>query len=1170
MMKVIFLLAAFCILSSCEVSKDLNRVSGGYIDKSILAGEWYYGASIVDKQFSNSTQFVGAACASDRVRFELTENMLYAYRSYEKIPGTESGNAGNQNMIAAFKIIKHFDIRRDYNDVTGVQSNLIVENDFDDPWDKRQYVRIDWSKNWVPDANCNDWFSMQSFAQIQRETHPREPYRVRTSEDYIETTQEALIRPQEEACAAIGEWNCAASRVKMKLSFRKVQPSHYTPKNYPDFVPLEYGHKGQELCFKGDAGCQDLEELWTYSGPNGTRICDPTRHNIDECRQYKIPIFSKFGFFRTERFQFDREKGFTLSGRNQLINRWDISKPIIYYTNVQFPPDLFEAAQEIAKDWSSAFDQFGEHLFQIRKNSCNLENIQSFAEEFKLQDYLKENDLETIDMSNLEEACAVLEWASISKKLPKKFQWEQLGDIRYNILNYTPKAELAGPLGYGPVVVDPMTGEIIHGVANIYGASLDTYAAMGADVVQLINQKQSIQELAKIDQIAIAPQVAHNFEKLIKTRTAKLRNQDYFIRLPEHALNNWDLLKKLNLQERYLLKEVNPSEWSQRKVEFWDKQNACYLAEMIEPHVLDLAEQLKDKSWLEAYHLIRAAVFKGVAAHEIGHTLGLRHNFAGSFDALNFFPDFWKEGKKRKSEMQYSSIMDYTQRFNSDFSGIGLYDRAAIQFGYGDLVEIFDESEGNFVPASWHSNVNLFHYKDLPYLYSGGDLDEKLKLHYQQIKNAYEKDKTAKINVRSLPHVVPRPDNLYRRKTVSFSEYYRNTARKLFGKKDPQSFYEVPYMYCSDAYAWGGGLTCNRWDMGASAEEIIDNAAELYDSYYWYNSFRRDKIDITPGAYMSRLYSRTYQPMLNPFKYLYHYQRTSLSIWPLVQDWSLAAYKGLNFFGRVLQSVEPGVYCLGENNFYLPESEVNSCASPIEIGLEQGRYYDTHYTQNFFYKANNIGYMYDKILAMHALTDSRAYFMRDFSDQFDRGSFSIGYYRVFAPEMIKLFTNLMLDQKAENAPYVFVEDGKPKIKYRPLVDFGSEKMAADTPKIQSSASWIMRYYALLLPVINFSSPVDGQLDYMKRARITLVGSQHDPVIYGADTKQIVFEDPHSKIQYRSVLLDSKELSPGYQILEEAKKYSVEADPLHRDRGLYERMNLIELLRMLGDVLETNR
>jgi hypothetical protein len=528
----------------------------------------------------------------------------------------------------------------------------------------------------------------------------------------------------------------------------------------------------------------------------------------------------------------------------------------------------------------------------------------------------------------------------------------------------------------------------------------------------------------------------------------------------------------------------------------------------------------------------------------------------GSYDAMNFFPDFWKDGVKRKSELQYSSIMDYTQRFNSDFAGIGLYDRAAIKFGYGDKVEVFDQSGGEFVPAYWASNSKLFHYKDLPYLYAGQGVNETLKAHYQDIKDAYDRGEDAVVDVRSLG-VQPKPENLYKRKDVSFQDFYISSGRKLFGKKGQGVLFEVPYQYCSDAYASGVSLNCNRWDMGASSEEIVDNAAELYENYYWLNSFRRDRISISPENYMARLYDRTYRPMLNPFRYLYYYHKTSMSIWPLVQDWSAAAYKGLNFFGKVLQSVEPGKYCLTKEKLYVPEAEVSECLEPIEVGLDQGRYYDTHYSQGFFFKPNNIGHMYDKLLAMQALTDSRARFMRDFSDQFNRGAFSIGYYRVFAPEMINVFTNLVLDKNFENSPEVVVEQGKATIKYRPLVELS--KKSEVYPRIKSSSSWAMRYYGLLMPMVNFTSPMDGQLDFAKRARITLAGSKQDPGATAVD-KQVLFEDPSSHLKYRASILDSAELSPGYLILHDTKNLASKED-------LRERMMLVELLRMVGDAVE---
>jgi hypothetical protein len=114
----------------------------------------------------------------------------------------------------------------------------------------------------------------------------------------------------------------------------------------------------------------------------------------------------------------------------------------------------------------------------------------------------------------------------------------------------------------------------------------------------------------------------------------------------------------------------------------------------------------------------------------------------------------------------------------------------------------------------------------------------------------------------------------------------------------------VPYSFCSDAYAWGGSLTCNRYDMGITSQEIVNNAGEMYEFYYPFNAFRRDRV-LSPFypwqySYVNRLYSRTYQPMLNSFRYFYYYRRSSLRVFPAVNDWASAALTGMNFFTRVL------------------------------------------------------------------------------------------------------------------------------------------------------------------------------------------------------------------------------------------------------------------------------
>lgn len=72
-----------------------------------------------------------------------------------------------------------------------------------------------------------------------------------------------------------------------------------------------------------------------------------------------------------------------------------------------------------------------------------------------------------------------------------------------------------------------------------------------------------------------------------------------------------------------------------------------------------------------------ALIYANTLSHEIGHVLGLTHNFQGSYDKEHFhFPDESESGRL------YSSIMDYNDTDHSGFHGMGPYDVAALRFGY--------------------------------------------------------------------------------------------------------------------------------------------------------------------------------------------------------------------------------------------------------------------------------------------------------------------------------------------------------------------------------------------------------------------------------------------------------------------------------------------------------
>ena len=187
-MKALFTLVFFVLLCACSKTPDIDRVSPNYMRKSALDGEWYMRSVLVDKQHDNASAFVGMECATERVRFELTEKYLNAYRSYEAIKDVEGANGGSQTLIAQFPITSHFDIRRKYNPQNGVQSNVIVENTKDSAWQERDFVRVDWSSNQVSDRRCNAFIADVTMLAISRNSpnDPRDPYRLRVEDGYQE------------------------------------------------------------------------------------------------------------------------------------------------------------------------------------------------------------------------------------------------------------------------------------------------------------------------------------------------------------------------------------------------------------------------------------------------------------------------------------------------------------------------------------------------------------------------------------------------------------------------------------------------------------------------------------------------------------------------------------------------------------------------------------------------------------------------------------------------------------------------------------------------------------------------------------------------------------------------------------------------------------------------
>jgi hypothetical protein len=291
--------------SGCAEERDpINRVQAGAIPKS-----FFLGASLEDhrddpefrtKSFNidsaaNTESFagtIGGASAVERVRWEVTENWLFARRSYQESPGADNRGLPRKEVapgrwefptpatgtiIAAYRILSHFDVRRGYNPGTGEEQNTVEENPFDRPWYQREYLRVDWSINaaksssgdtsWVfgPGVNPN---SLEYNTSNEANAEDRPNFDVNAG--YFDITNKYSIAPEPGGmlgvpeCVVIGFFNgsttfdCSPTEVRVRHSFVRLTGEE-------DFEPFEESFAFRDVVGNwGNAGTTFNRE---YGGP---------------------------------------------------------------------------------------------------------------------------------------------------------------------------------------------------------------------------------------------------------------------------------------------------------------------------------------------------------------------------------------------------------------------------------------------------------------------------------------------------------------------------------------------------------------------------------------------------------------------------------------------------------------------------------------------------------------------------------------------------------------------------------------------------------------------------------------------------------------------------------------------------------------------------------------
>lgn len=330
-----------------------------------------------------------------------------------------------------------------------------------------------------------------------------------------------------------------------------------------------------------------------------------------------------------------------------------------------------------------------------------------------------------------------------------------LGDIRYNVLNMMDDKYLNNPYGgYGPALQDPHTGEIISTTSNVAVRTSSYYRLLKYYINKEVGKTVSFSNRSaektapsqtdmffyQLNNDLITKNENGEKELLPLFRWAD-QSQTSVVNTPvvkdlkNIKIDNFDSSNEtIELPSIDILQEMSQESITKNGTFLMEAGNSLkdgggishytdYLKGFIEKHCPIVTAYISDaknngtlptveenKKLENCVMTMTQVTNVGVTMHEIGHTIGFRHNFFASADKHNFESidayhydhiDLGNLGDK----MLWSSVMDYTDFYHPGVGRLvpGKYDVANLRFGYANQVELAPSNadkfkgNGNFV-----------------------------------------------------------------------------------------------------------------------------------------------------------------------------------------------------------------------------------------------------------------------------------------------------------------------------------------------------------------------------------------------------------------------------------------------------------------------------------------